>query len=115
MFKNIEDFGAIAESNIKQVQEQFDAYQLLHFPKRTPEFFCLELNGEAGELANLEKKQWKGKQIEQERFCDEAADVMIALMNYCNARGVDLGKSVKEKLEKIDKKMLELKAIGEEF
>lgn len=100
---------------LKIVQKEFDNYQNEFFPKRTPEFFCLELNGEAGELANIEKKQWKGRKIEEEKFSDEAADVLIALMNYSNARGVDLAEAVSKKLQIIEKKRLEMEKQGKKF
>jgi NTP pyrophosphatase (non-canonical NTP hydrolase) len=100
---------------IPAVQKEFDEYQKEHFPVRSGEFFCLELNGEAGELANLEKKLWKGKDIAHEDLADEAADVLIALMNYSNVRGINLGEAVRLKLEKIDQKMRELKEKGEEY
>ncbi len=86
------------EELLPRLQSRFDAYQRENFPDRTPEFFCLELCGEVGELANLEKKQWKGVAIEPERYADEAADVLIALINYANARGIDLGAAVKAKV-----------------
>lgn len=89
---------------LRPAQEQFDAYQQACFPERPPEFFALELTGEAGELANLEKKAWKGREIPMERFEDEAADVFIALLNYCNARGVALGPAVDEKLRQIEQR-----------
>ena len=92
------------EENLNLIQTEFDNYQKQNFPERPPEFFCLELNGEAGELANLEKKKWKGKDIPFENLADEAADVFIALMNYSNSRGIDLGKAVATKLEKIENK-----------
>lgn len=104
-----------SEKNINEVQVQFDLYQKECFPERSAHFFCLELNGECGELANLEKKDWKGRKIEHERFEYEAADVFIALMNYCNSRGVNLGSAVAEKLRTIEKKRLELKAEGLEY
>jgi NTP pyrophosphatase (non-canonical NTP hydrolase) len=84
------------------VQAGFDAYQRACFPARPPEFFALELNGEAGELANDEKKAWTGREVPAERFVDEAADVFIALMNYCNARGIDLGPAVAHKMRQIE-------------
>ena len=115
MFKSIDITATAAETGLSEVQKQFDSYQKQFFPERSPEFFCLELNGEAGELANIEKKQWKGREIPHERFEDEAADVAIALMNYANSRSVDLGKAVKTKLLKIEKKRLELKAKGPEY
>ena len=100
---------------LKAIQNEFDKYQKAKFTAKSPEFFCLELNGEAGELANIEKKQWKGKHIPHDRFADEAADVLIALMNYSNARGVDLAEAVATKLLKIEQKRIELEEIGERF
>lgn len=87
---------------LEEIQSGFDAYQENHFTTRPPEFFALELNGEAGELANLEKKAWRGNDVTAERYCDEAADVFITLMNYCNARGVNLAEAVNEKLGRIE-------------
>ncbi len=103
------------EEPINQIQEEFDKYQNKHFTPKSPEFFCLELNGEAGELANIEKKQWKGKTIEHSRFEDEAADVFIALMNYCNARNIQLGTAVAKKLKAIEIKRIELENKGESY
>jgi NTP pyrophosphatase (non-canonical NTP hydrolase) len=97
------------------IQREFDRYQLAFFPARTPEFFCLELCGEAGELANLEKKRWKGKDIDDNRIADEAADVFIALCNYANARGVNLAAAVGDKLRHIEARRRELVLQGEEF
>ena len=101
--------------NIKETQVIFDIYQNTFFTKRPPEFFCLELNGEAGELANDEKKIWKGREIPISKLEDEAADVFIALMNYVNSRNIDLGKSVLEKLKKIEDKRLLLESKGEKY
>lgn len=112
---DIETQSIEIEKALKIVQQIFDEYQNLCFTKRSPEFFCLELNGEAGELANLEKKSWKGKIIAQELFFDEAADVLIALMNYSNAKGVDLGRAVKDKLLLIENKRSILHINGETY
>lgn len=101
--------------NLSNIQHGFDNYQNECFEKRTSEFFCLELNGEAGELANLEKKSWKGKSIQKEKFEDEAADVLIALINYSNAKNINLAKSVYYKLIKIEKNRSELENIGEKY
>ena len=89
---------------IQTLQDEFDRYQKNGFPERGANFFALELNGEAGELANLEKKVWKGKEIPQERFDDETADVFIALMNYANARGVNIAAAVEKKMKIIEEK-----------
>lgn len=104
-----------AQNGLSKIQSLFDQYQNTYFEKRSPEFFCLELNGEAGELANNEKKQWKGRAIEHKQFEDEAADVLIALMNYSNARGVDLANAVARKLQTIEHKRLEMQKDGKNF
>ncbi len=92
---------------LAELQREFERYQTRAFPVRGANFFALELNGEAGELANLEKKAWKGKEIPSEEFADEAADVLIALLNYANARGIDLAVAVRMKMGIIDQKRLE--------
>ena len=115
MNKEIEVLIEVIYKSLNAVQKGFDVYQVNYFPNRTPEFFCLELNGEAGELANLEKKEWKGKKQDAEKFGDEAADVMIALMNYSNARNIDLASEVIKKLKKIDEKRENLKSKGEDY
>lgn len=102
-------------NQIDIIQSKFNDYQNECFDNRSPEFFCLELNGEAGELANLEKKSWKGKIVPIDRFEDEAADVMIALINYANARGISLGKSVYKKLLTIEEKRINLEQSGESY
>jgi NTP pyrophosphatase (non-canonical NTP hydrolase) len=93
---------AAVDESLRPVQQGFDDYQRAAFISRPPEFFCLELCGEAGELANLEKKVWKGRDINHVDLADEAADVLIALMNYCNARGIDLANAVSNKLTRIE-------------
>lgn len=103
------------KNSVRKIQDLFDKYQKKCFTERGAEFFCLELNGEAGELANLEKKQWKGKSVEHERFSDEAADVFIALMNYCNARGINLEKAVINKLNIIEERRSLLESVGEKY
>jgi NTP pyrophosphatase (non-canonical NTP hydrolase) len=108
-------FVTLVQKSIKKVQAEFDEYQKKYFTERPPEFFCLELNGEAGELANAEKKRWKGKPIPDEQLADEAADVLIALMNYANARGIDLGEAVRLKLLRIEEKRKELESRGESY
>jgi NTP pyrophosphatase (non-canonical NTP hydrolase) len=97
------------------LQQQFHSYQVESFPQRQPEFFCLELCGEAGELANLEKKKWKGQHVDDEDLADEVADVFIALMNYSNARGLRLGDAVRSKLARIEVKRRELELRGEKY
>lgn len=87
---------------LRKLQEEFSRYQDAAFPKRLPRFFALELAGETGELANLEKKVWKGRMVPASDFEDEAADVCIALLNFANSRGIDLAEAVEAKMRRID-------------
>ncbi len=113
--ESIIDFTNSVSNFLNEIQKMFDVYQKQNFPERTPEFFCLELNGEAGELANAEKKRWKGKVVDDNIFNDEAADVLIALMNYSNSRKIKLGNAVRTKLLLIEQKRKELAKSGESF
>ncbi|HRT68036.1 MAG TPA: hypothetical protein P5216_04785 [Bacteroidota bacterium] len=115
MNKEFEELINTIANNLGQIQLKFNEYQYNHFPQRSPEFFCLELNGEAGELANLEKKQWKGRDVNPLDYQYESADVFIALMNYVNSRNIDLKSAVIDKLGKIEEIRLERKAELKEY
>lgn len=95
-----------AAGTLASMQEQFATYQSAAFEDRPPGFFALELCGEAGELANLEKKIWRDPtalgDAMQKALQDEAADVFISLMNLCNARHIDLAAAITTKLQTID-------------
>lgn len=100
------DLGFVPELEqaLRTAQDGFARYNAAAFPSRPPEFFALELAGEAGELANKEKKLWKGRAIPPEDLADEAADVVIAAVNYANARGLDLAGAVARKLREIERR-----------
>lgn len=87
---------------LRILQKEFDQYQRRAFTDRPSRFFSLELCGEAGELANLEKKGWKGRTVTQQNFAEEAADVAIALLNYANSKQIDLASEVEQKMGKIE-------------
>jgi NTP pyrophosphatase (non-canonical NTP hydrolase) len=89
---------------IKKTQQEFEIYQKIAFGERSSNFFALELCGECGELANLEKKIWRDPNfaLSHNKFSEEAADVFIALINYCNSKKIDLEKAIKEKLKTIE-------------
>ena len=86
------------------LQTEFLRYQKAAFPHRPPRFFALELAGETGELANLEKKVWKGRRVDEADFVDEVADVCIALLNFANSRGIDLAAAAERKMRRIDRR-----------
>lgn len=97
------------------IQSSFDEYQKKHFQTRSPQFFCLELNGEVGELANLEKKLWKGKEVNKDKLAEETADALIALINYSNSRNLDLTTALINKLKWIETTRMELKQKGRNY
>ncbi len=114
---NKKNFFEPIRDALLRTQDLMNVYQRDHFPQRSPEFFALELCGEVGEIANLEKKLWKGRaeEVSDEALAEEAADAFIALLNYVNARNIDLADAVYEKLLKIEKKRLELAAQGKTY
>lgn len=101
------DLLPAAYGGLRTLQQEFGTYQQAAFPHRPSNFFSLELCGEAGELANLEKKVWKGRVVAEENFVDEAADVLIALLNYANSRGIDLAAAAERKMARIDRRRVE--------
>lgn len=97
----------ITYDGLRTLQHEFQHYQDVAFPVRPSRFFALELAGETGELANLEKKVWKGREVADAAFEDEAADVCIALLNFANSRGIDLAGAVEKKMSVIDQRRQE--------
>ncbi len=87
---------------LRTIQKEFSVYQAAAFSSRSSSFFALELAGETGELANLEKKVWTGRAVADADFEDESADVYIALLNFANSRGIDLASAVERKMRRID-------------
>ncbi len=115
MNKEFNKLQATISKNISNISKAFDDYQQGHFQERPAEFFCLELNGESGELANFEKKKWKGLNVAHEALAEEAADVFIALINYANSRGINMEAALMQKLQLIEDKRVELKGKGEKY
>lgn len=114
---NNKNFFVPIRDALLRVQDLFNVYQKDHFPQRSPQFFALELCGEVGELANMEKKLWKGREeeVKEDELAEEAADAFIALLNYSNARGIDLANAVYEKLLRIEQKRQELERQGKSY
>ena len=65
-----QDLIVQVEEGLDPIQRAFDAYQSACFIARPPEFFALELSGETGELANLEKKRWRGSPVDEAHVAD---------------------------------------------
>ena len=102
---------AIVEDSVKEKIIEVESQKI---PNILPPII-LNTDQAISKLANLEKKKWKGKNIDLNDIADEAADVLIALMNYSNYRGINLGDAVAKKLIKIEEKRVFLKDKGEEY
>lgn len=70
-------------------------------------FLSLALCGEAGELANLVKKEWRGDVDDENRVrwknkvASELADIRIYLELLAKAAGIDLDEAVETKIEEL--------------
>jgi NTP pyrophosphatase (non-canonical NTP hydrolase) len=69
-------------------------------------FLVLALCGEAGELANLVKKSWRGDEVDREQLREEIADIRIYLEHLCRHLDVDLDRACEEKLEEVHERLL---------
>lgn len=62
-------------------------------------YLTLAICGEAGELANLIKKVWRGDQIDKEHIRGEIADIRIYLEHLAHHLDVDLDRACESKLD----------------
>lgn len=67
------------------------------------QFLALALCGEAGELANLIKKEWRdgASDARDEEIAEEIADVAIYLHHLARTRGVDINVAIRRKTQKL--------------
>lgn len=68
-------------------------------------FLALALCGEAGELANLIKKSWRGDSIKTEDIAAELADVRIYLEHLSHALNVDLDAACEAKIAEVENRL----------
>jgi NTP pyrophosphatase (non-canonical NTP hydrolase) len=69
-------------------------------------FLALALCGEAGELANLVKKIWRGDEIDRDQIRDEIADVRIYLEHLSRHLDFDLDRACERKLDEVHERLL---------
>ncbi|MFL5330247.1 MAG: hypothetical protein ACJ8C4_15205 [Gemmataceae bacterium] len=64
-------------------------------------YLALAICGEAGELANLVKKRWRGDEVNLAQIRDELADIRIYLEHLCRLLHVDLDAACQIKLNEV--------------
>src|SRR5262245_31524658 len=64
-------------------------------------FLALAICGEAGELANLVKKMWRGDDVDLAQIRDELADIRIYLEHLARHLKVDLDSACEHKLDEV--------------
>lgn len=64
-------------------------------------FLALAICGEAGELANLVKKAWRGDTVDPNAIRDEVADIRIYLEHLTRLLGIDLDRACENKLDEV--------------
>lgn len=62
-------------------------------------FLALAICGEAGELANVIKKQWQGDEIDRNHLRDEIADIRIYLEHLAHHLEIDIDQACDAKLD----------------
>src|SRR5258708_270844 len=64
-------------------------------------FLALAICGEAGELANLIKKIWRGDEVDEAQIRDEIADIRIYLEYISRHLNIDLDRACERKLDEV--------------
>ena len=68
-------------------------------------FLALAICGEAGELANLVKKKWRGDDVDPGQIRDEIADIRIYLEHFARQLHVELDCACENKLNEVAKRL----------
>lgn len=68
-------------------------------------FLALAQAGEAGELANLYKKIWRGDKIPLAKIESEIADVYIYLKHLCGHLGIDIDAAATKKVDEVSQRL----------
>jgi|GEM_PF-3399669 len=89
----------------KQFDEQAQARGELIRHIDSTRFFTLALAGEAGELANLVKKGWRGDRLDLWAMVKEMADIRIYLFRLEQHLGINLDDVCEIKLREVQKRL----------
>jgi NTP pyrophosphatase (non-canonical NTP hydrolase) len=68
-------------------------------------FLALAICGEAGELANLVKKMWRGDEVGLDEIRAEIADIRIYLEHLSRHLSIDLDRACERKLDVVAERL----------
>lgn len=68
-------------------------------------FLALAICGEAGELANLFKKNWRGEELDAAQVQGEIADIRIYLEHMCRYLNIDIDQACDSKLDEVAQRL----------
>ena len=97
------------QEHSKEIHERFvrlaQAKGTLTSDAEVLHFLALAICGEAGELANLVKKLWRGDTVNSEEIRDEIADIRIYLEHIARLLHFDLDKACERKLREVAERL----------
>src|SRR4051794_26640108 len=70
-------------------------------------FLALAICGEAGELANLIKKSWRGDIVDHAEIVGEIADIRIYLEHLSRILALNLDEECDRKLDRVERRLTE--------
>jgi len=92
------EFQKLCSSVVKKIDKKYSL-------SRDEQFNISQLVEELGELAKeVNREKLRGKKAEKKDLEDEFADVLLQLLNLAEMFGVNLEKSVKDKINKLEER-----------
>jgi NTP pyrophosphatase (non-canonical NTP hydrolase) len=88
-----------AWSNHQRYIKQAQAKGSLHSEAEIINYLTLAICGEAGELANLIKKVWRGDKIDKQEIRDEIADIRIYLEHLAHHLDIEIDRACESKVD----------------
>ena len=93
---------------MRSIQSWISEHQATHFMPMDDKFWGLAICGEAGELANMLKKEARGTHcFSVSEIGEELADIFIYMAIFASRRGVDLEEAVRGKMAEVDRRIVD--------
>lgn len=96
------------QNRLKEIQANYPNYNEVGLA-----VFALGLNGEAGEVAELVKRYYRGEPLpDEETFVKEVGDVLAYLTLICTELGISLETVMLRNLKKLEKRVKDDTMLG---